>query len=424
MSRTEDRLADALAAAARAVPERTLRPLASPPARSRRTPWLAPAAAALAIALVVGLVFAAGMLLVRSHPSGPPVGSQRPVPRYYVVEGLQGGRPVIRATATGKVTGRVPVPRSANLGLDDLVASARGGQYFVAAAAPGIQGERLYRFRLTSTGRVTSFAALPGGSLGNRNWTADAIAASPDGSRVAVALSWAGPVCGSGRGVPACPHFSTRPSYIDIIDVATGTRGVWRGGTSNAFTVASLSWTAHDRQLVYLGQSCAHFQPNSEVCAAGVRTAQVRALDPAIRGGRLDSGPVLLNQSARLPVHRPGPDQPGWRDDHRSGTDRQEDHVAWPQRPAASQPVRDPGIKNLRATTTGALPAVPGPDHQDEHRPRRSCSSARTARASTGCSVAVSAAACTVREPSTAGCVTGCWCRWPPVSGREADEAW
>ena len=98
-----------------------------------------------------------------------------------------------------------------------------------------------------------------------------------------------------------CPHFSTRPSYIDIIDVATGTRSVWRGGTSNAFTVASLSWTAHGRQLVYLGQSCAHFQPNSEVCAAGVRTAQVRALDPAARGGRLDSGPVLLNQSARLP---------------------------------------------------------------------------------------------------------------------------
>ena len=108
-------------------------------------------------------------------------------------------------------------------------------------------------------------------------------------------------MCGSGPGETACPHFSTRPSYIDIIEVATGTRSVWRGGTSNAFTVASLSWTAHGRQLVYLGQSCAHFQPNSEVCAAGVRTAQVRALNPAARGGRLDSGPLLLSQSAWLP---------------------------------------------------------------------------------------------------------------------------
>ena len=125
------------------------------------------------------------------------------------------------------------------------------------AAAPGIQGQRLYRFRLTSTGQVTGFASLPGGTLGNRNWTADAIAASPDGSRVAISLSWAGPVCGSRPGKTACPHFSTRPSYIDIIEVATGTRSVWRGGTGPAFTVASLSWTARGRELVYLGQSCA-----------------------------------------------------------------------------------------------------------------------------------------------------------------------
>ncbi len=42
-------------------------------------------------------------------------------------------------------------------------------------------------------------------------------------------------------------------------------------------------------------------QLNSEVCARGVRTAEVRALNPAAGGGRLDSGPVLLRQSARYP---------------------------------------------------------------------------------------------------------------------------
>ena len=205
MSRTEDRLADALAAAARAVPEGTLRPLASPPARSRRAPWLAPAAAALAVALVVGLVFAAGILLVKAHPPGPPAGSQRPVPRYYVVEGLQGGRPVVRATATGKVTGTVPVPRSANARRGRLRGQQPRWTVLRRGGRAGNPGERLYRFRLTSTGQVTGFAAVPGGALGNRNWTADAIAASPDGSRVAISLSWAGPVCGSGRGEPACP---------------------------------------------------------------------------------------------------------------------------------------------------------------------------------------------------------------------------
>ena len=109
------------------------------------------------------------------------------------------------------------------------MASARGGQYFVAAAAPGIQGQRLYRFRLTSTGRVTGFAAVPGGTLGRRYWAADAMAASPDGSRVAISLSWAGSL--RARGLPAGLHFSTHPDYIDIIDVATGARSVWRGGT-------------------------------------------------------------------------------------------------------------------------------------------------------------------------------------------------
>lgn len=304
MTRTEDRLADALSAAARAVPEDALRRLVPPPAPSRRgrPAWLVPVAAALGIVLVVGLVFAAGTLLARSRPSGRPDGGQAPVPRFYVVEGLGGGAPVVRSTATGKITGTVPVPvmKSAKPGVDDFVASGRGGQYFVVAAAPGIQGERLYRFGLTSTGQVTGFAALPGGAFGNRNWAADAIAASPDGSRVAISLSWAGPVCGSGPGEPACPHFRIRPNYIDVIDVATGTRSVWRGGTGEDFTVASLSWTAHGRQLVYLGQTCAHFQPYSPVCP-GARIAQVRALNPVARGGRLDGGPVLLNQSAGLP---------------------------------------------------------------------------------------------------------------------------
>jgi hypothetical protein len=302
MSRTEDRLADALDTAARAVPEEALRQLVLPSASRRRATWLAPVAAALGIVLVVGLALALGSQLTRSRPTSGPTGGSAAVPRFYVVEGLQGGAPVVRSTATGKIIGTVPVPKLKPTGrvVDDFVASARGGQYFVVAAAPGTQGERLYRFRLTSTGQVTGFAALPGGTLGNRNWAADAIAASPDGSRVAISFSWAGPVCGSAPGESACPHFRIRPSYIDIINVATGTRSVWRGGTGEEFIVASLSWTAHGRQLVYLGQTCAHFQPDSEICA-GVRIAQVRALNPAARGGRLDSGPVLLKQSAGLP---------------------------------------------------------------------------------------------------------------------------
>jgi hypothetical protein len=168
------------------------------------------------------------------------------------------------------------------------------------AAAPGTPGQRLYRFSLTRSGQVTGFAAMPGGAFGNRSWSPDAMAASPDGSRIAVsfASAYVGPGCG-GPGQQPCP--APGPDYIAIIDAGTGTRNVWRGGTGPAFSVASLSWTADGRQLVYLGQSCRRLQINSEACAQGGRTAEVRALNPAGGGGRLDSGPVLLRQSARYP---------------------------------------------------------------------------------------------------------------------------
>ena len=299
MSRTEDRLTDALTAAARTIPEDTLHPLIVPPPR-RRAAWASPLAAALGIVLVVGLAIALGTRLTGSGSSSGPAGGPAPVPAYYVVEGLQGGPPVVRSTTTGKITATVPVPKEANVDVYDFLAAARGGVFFVAAAAPGTSGEHLYRFSLTRSGRVTGFAVVPGGVLGNRNWTPDAMAASPDGSRVAVsfAYAYAGPGCGS-TGQQPCP--GPHPDYIDIIDAGTGARSVWRGGTGPAFSVASLSWTAGGRQLVYLGQSCYSLKLNSEVCAHGGRTAEVRALNPAAGGGRLDSGPVLLRQSARYP---------------------------------------------------------------------------------------------------------------------------
>lgn len=299
MSRTEDRLTDALSAAARTIPEDTLHPLIAPPPR-RRAAWVSPLAAALGVVLVAGLAIALGTRLTGSGSSSGPTGGPAPVPAYYVVEGIQGGPPVVRSTATGKITATVPVAKQANVDVDDFLAAARGGVFFVAAAAPGTSGEYLYRFSLTRSGQVTGFAVVPGGVLGNRNWTPDAMAASSDGSRVAVsfAYAYAGRGCGS-TGQRPCP--GPHPDYVDVIDTGTGTRSVWRGGTGPAFSVASLSWTADGRQLVYLGQSCGSLPVNSEVCARGGRTAEVRALDPAAGGGRLGSGPVLLRQSARYP---------------------------------------------------------------------------------------------------------------------------
>jgi hypothetical protein len=300
MSRTEDRLADALTAAARAVPEETLRPLVAPQRRHRHAGRLTPLAAALAVVLVAGLAVALGGRLFGSGRTSqsPPMAAG--VPRYYVETLLGSGRPVVRSTATGTVTATVPIPVDRSGPEVDLVSPAQNGTFFVIAFAPGVRGQRLYRFRLTSAGQVTGFVPVPGEPLGGSQWAADAIAASPDGSQIAVAFKFIGPAgsCG-GAGERPCP--SQRPDFVVVVNTATGAKSIWRNGTGQrpAFSVASLSWTGH--RLVFLGQWCRGFSGNSESCGKAGRVAEVRSVNLESRGGRLDSGPVLLRESARFP---------------------------------------------------------------------------------------------------------------------------
>jgi hypothetical protein len=260
--------------------------------------WVIPLAAAIGVLLAVSLagIFAGA---VGSRTQTGPRAVEGGQPRYYVEAGLCCDRTVVRSTATGKVTATVPVPLPdvrdiSGYGIN-TVASARNGTFFVTAYAPGDKGQRIYRFRVTRSGRVSGFSPLPGGLLGSRQWEADAMAASPDGSRVAVAFYYAG----SSRN----PH----PDYIVVVNTATGAHSVWRGGTAAlgpTFSVASLSWTGDGHELVFLGQWCREpgGPADSEGCGNGNRRiAQVRTLDPAAPGGRLDSGRLLLGQSARLP---------------------------------------------------------------------------------------------------------------------------
>jgi hypothetical protein len=305
MTRTEDRLTDALGAAASAIPEESLRPLVEPdPGRRQRHPgrpgWLAPVAAAAGIALVIGLAALAGR--IAAGHADPAVARPAGMPRYYVEEGLGGGRPVIRSTVTGAVIGTVPVPASGNAPGYAIVSGAdASGRFFVAAYSPADRGERLYQFRLTRAGRVTGFSALRGGRLADSQWAANTLAVSPDGSWVAVGMSFTGPngPCGS-PSQRACPR--PRPDYLIAISTSTGARTVWRneaGAPHRWFSVDSLSWTSNDRELVVLGEWCPT-ATSSESCGPG-RVAEVRALDPAAGGGPVYSGRLLLRQSARFP---------------------------------------------------------------------------------------------------------------------------
>ncbi len=306
MTRTEERLADALDAAARGLREDTLRPLVMPERRPHRPAWLAPVAAAAALLLVIGL----GVALARQTPgSGRGGGQLAGVPAaphsYYVQDDLNQDRPVVRSTTTGAVTAVVPVPRAPQAPGYNMIASANNGTFFVIAFVPGLKGQRLYRFQVTSSGQVRGFSAVPGGLLGGRNWEADAIAASPDGSRVAVSFSFTGPPKGCGQGsLPKCPPLTAYRDFIDVVSTATGAKTVWRSRMSKlgpAFSVGSLSWTADGLELVVLGQWCKNGGDGQTCGGRKQRTAEVWAVYPTSGDGQLEQGQLLLRESARYP---------------------------------------------------------------------------------------------------------------------------
>jgi hypothetical protein len=288
---TENRLTDALAAAARAVPAETLRPLTVPRARRRARrrawlPWLAPLAAAAGVALVIGLATA-----LTSRTPGPPAAAAAAPPRYYVDMDDQ-GTTVVRATATGAITATLPDPYGAAGGAPPI-ANADHRTFFVGYLTH--HKEIIYRFRLTGSGKVSGFAPVKGGTLVNAQ-NNDAMAASPDGSRLAVAVN-------------SNPQF---PDEIIVIDLRTGARTVWQGGMNRprlkAFSISGLSWTAGGQELVFSAQWCAQADAlGKQVCdAPGMmprqrRDAEVWALDPGSAGGKLNSGRLLLRQSPRYP---------------------------------------------------------------------------------------------------------------------------
>jgi hypothetical protein len=328
MTTTEERLAGALAAAARTIPEDGLRPLTVPERLPRR--WahhLAPVGAAAGVALAVSLALvlshlggvppAAGRGRLGWVPAAPPAAPAAP-PRYAagIETGPQGARIVIRDTRTGRITATVPAPKLAlaqpqlaNL----LPAHARESALGVAAgyngefaALYGVTGDvagpmwfRLEVFHVTASGQVTGLSPVKGGMPEPvfAGPTVTAMAISPDGGRVALA-GYAG--------------LGTRTPEIVVIALRTGARQTWQGGLppqrpvglphnlGAGLSIDSVSWAPDGRSLVFLAGWCQGFY--HEECPVPAQRAQVRALDLTAGGGPLTQGRVLLQQSPGYPL--------------------------------------------------------------------------------------------------------------------------
>jgi hypothetical protein len=335
VTRTEDRLVDALNAAAEyRVQPGTLRPLTVPEApgreqrcerrrqrNRRRLRRFAPAGAAAGVALAVGAAFLlsslswTGTAARHGHPGRGGAlfpawapSAVRPAanpPSFYAVD--ESTTVIhIRDRATGKVTGTVPAPIVNHFPLQpEGVVSGPGGA-FIAAFDEGALGPesgretRLFSFRISPAGRVVGLSLVKGGILDGLTVSgytdAAAMAISPGGSRVAVAAySTYGVSTGKGS-TPEVPR-------IVVINLRTGARDTWRNGLQGpqyGLSISSVSWAPGGRWLVFLASWCGA-QSEGGFCGGGSQVAQVRTLNVAGRGGTLSQGSVLLGDSASYP---------------------------------------------------------------------------------------------------------------------------
>jgi hypothetical protein len=243
---------------------------------------------AAAVVVIAGLGVTAAVQLSGAGP-GSTTTSRAGAPRYYVQQSFAGGgesKPtVVRATATGAVTATIRCPWPHALIAPHGVTAAGHQAFYVVCEGVAkhgkglvVAGSRIYRFRLTGSGRIGGYSPVRGGVLGAHRFEGS-ITATLDGSQVAVT---AGPTTfGSGLG---------GPTEVLVINTQTGARAVWHSG-AKVLGADALTFTNNGRELEFVGTTrCAQ--------KTGITCSALRAVSPATAGGGLDHSRLLLPLSS------------------------------------------------------------------------------------------------------------------------------
>ena len=285
----ENLLREELQHEAQKVQPELLRPLQVPTRRRSWRPRLLPFAAAAAVLAVITAGALAAGLTAAHKPAArkPAVSGSAPasLPRFYVTTssspGGRGIQAVVRASASGQVTGTVPVPSALP------VEWADSGGTFVTAAADdrsfiiGVQGGqaptkigldlRLFRFAISAAGKPGHLTELAHAPM--RNETTEGIALSPDGKLLAVSLMRDSPADAVGA--------------IQVLDLATGATRTWTAPAHSVYIPGPPSWADGSRLIAFTWLRSTQ---------SGLMSAPrgIRLLDTAAPGDNLVAGTVIV----------------------------------------------------------------------------------------------------------------------------------
>ena len=318
-ARTEERLRDALSAAADIMAESeadaVITPVPQPPGRAMRArAWLIPLAAAACVVAVIAASVVLATNLSRtsssfaSLPSSPgssicaplpAAGAGSALPRFYVTTDVA-ARQIqlqVRRTSDCAITAVVSLPAGWLL-TGGISATADDRTFFAAAfsakscpvqagaiALPHASETRFFRFAVNDqgqAGRLTTVGPPVSGIVGS-------IAVSPDGSRIAFNAA-DGNFVGPGA---ACQGGEAEGAAISVIDLATGKIRTWQtpemppapAGTS--VTPGAVSWMADGRTL-----AVSYVWPTSQT--GPQLSMAVAALDTNSEGGSLQAHSHVL----------------------------------------------------------------------------------------------------------------------------------
>jgi hypothetical protein len=290
MSGTDARLRELLDIAVGEPPGSISVPEVRRRARRRRTLHGITAAAAAAACCAAVSVLALGLAApLFGHSSSPRRGSHGgavSVPRYYLQEqDSRDQRALVRTTATGAVTATVRCPW-AGAAISGIAPTGDDAFFMTCERASGsldhipvVTGSRLYRFRLTSAGRVARYSAVPGGAL--PGLATFGLTAAADGSEVAMNTSTGRP-----------PRTSTG---VLVINTTTGAHAVWRGtgGRPSDALYQDFTLSPNGRDLRFL---------TTGSLLIGSGHPEEWQVSPASRGGLLSSARVLVRVPSRKSV--------------------------------------------------------------------------------------------------------------------------